>query len=328
MFKALSSLFKTAGTAGIPNWNGYTPVDTTIHAIGDVHGYPDALADIYKQIDRNRAQIRTEKPNQKFIEVGMSDVTDRGPGTREALDLQIARYYENKRNGITSLYVAADHEYLLQAMLQSSTRLNWKTKGFFDNGGLETLRSYGVTPRVSTRLMNSSGHKIHGTDLYVHDEELVKMKEALWSKLPLAHAKFLGKAVPMIHLGSYTFVHAAVNPEAPIDMEYQDIRVVTGLSSRARDFPKYTGPIHGNRVIVRAHAISEKPVLTHNQIGIDTGIFTPGGKLTCAILQDTDVSFIQATTRLPPYSLDETVKKALKASEEAGQVTAFRDLGM
>lgn len=323
MANPLKSLFKLAGTITPPGWKGKTPDNTTIFAIGDVHGYDDALASIYDQIDQQREQIRRKNPDQNFIEISLSDVTDRGERTRECIDLMVKRYNSNKELGVKTRHVLADHEILLQEMLRETQRVTSRAQDFFNNGGLETLRSYGVTPRLSGVKRNASGFQINGTDLFVHYEELKKMKDELWDRFPKSHAMFLKRAVPLIDCGQYTFVHGGIDHTLPVDIKHQDLMVLAGVRSKAREFATYEGPIIGDRIIVRAHTVTRKPVLTANQIGIDTGIYKPGGKLTCVVLQGPDVSFLQAGTSLPPYNVDATAKRAAASSDQAGPVSAW-----
>src|SRR6478672_1304780 len=82
-----------------------TPSDTRIYAIGDIHGRVDLLERTFSRIDRHLAA----NPIPYVAEVTIGDYVDRGPQTREVIDLLISR---QRRRGTVCLL--GNHEtYLL-----------------------------------------------------------------------------------------------------------------------------------------------------------------------------------------------------------------------
>lgn len=117
------------------------------------------------------------------------------------------------------------------------------------------------------------------------------------------------------------FVHAGIDPNIPLAS--QDRNTMRGIDNRVRKFVEYKGPIEDNMVIVHGHAVSKKPYATHNQIGIDTGIFKTGhGLLTCAVLSGNKAPvFLQAQTALPAYEPGKS--SAMQAAKMAAGGPSF-----
>lgn len=278
-----------------------TPRDTTIYAIGDIHGYDDALASIHAQIDSHRARY----PNRRSIEVYTGDFVNRGPNSRQVLEMQVQRHDRMRALGVKTIYIQANHEIMFKSMLRvgSQQKLSQLETGFLDNGGIQTLASYGVQLRFTREGGGSGFHKIRHTDLYVDYKSSQAMKEELIEKIPASHLKLLSMGIPIFNAGDYTFVHAAIDPSKNFHPKSQDIAFLTGLDNKARDFVNYQGGIPDKRIIVHGHSVTKEPMVTHNQISLDTGIYKAGhGKLTCVVLQAAKVSVMQAATSLPPYN--------------------------
>ena len=110
-------------------------------------------------------------------------------------------------------------------------------------------------------------------------------RSAWLEKLPAAHLDFLGRLKLFHREGSYIFVHAGIRPGIALDDQARD-----DLLSIRMPF-LYSDADHG-AVIVHGHTPTDEPVLKPNRIGIDTGACF-GGKLTCAILEGTDIAFLR-----------------------------------
>src|SRR5258708_6879485 len=63
------------------------PAGLRIHVVGDVHGNVDALRDVFSRIDADSPLLRARRSVQIFL----GDYIDRGPASREVLDLLITR---------------------------------------------------------------------------------------------------------------------------------------------------------------------------------------------------------------------------------------------
>ena len=59
------------------------PADQRIYAIGDVHGRADLLTDVFGQIDSDLKA----RPIETSVQVFLGDYIDRGPHSRQVIDL-------------------------------------------------------------------------------------------------------------------------------------------------------------------------------------------------------------------------------------------------
>jgi serine/threonine protein phosphatase 1 len=109
----------------------HIPSGQRIYAIGDVHGRADLLANLFARIDAD-LQLR---PVQHSIQVLLGDYIDRGPDSRQVLDLIIGR-----RKGHSVIALKGNHEQCaLNVLSDPSSLLQWKSVG-----GLNTVLSYGI----------------------------------------------------------------------------------------------------------------------------------------------------------------------------------------
>ena len=172
-------------------------------------------------------------------------------------------------------------------MLESDHSLNIAagTKVFLDFGGIETINSYGVNLHTA-KPGDFHDHIIRKTALGVSRDSLVMTQKELSSPNAVSpeHLRFLKELKISHRSGDYFFVHAGIDPS--LSLQEQPEHVLVGLSKRARDFAEYKGTVENDIVVVHGHTILQKPVVTQNQINIDTGIYKEGfGILSCAILR-------------------------------------------
>jgi serine/threonine protein phosphatase 1 len=112
------------------------PQGTRVYAVGDVHGRADLLAQLFSEID---ADLKAH-PAPRAIHVFLGDYIDRGPDSRQVLDLLVARSQSHE-----TIFLKGNHEVLLEEFF-------WKPEGFAtcrDVGGVDTLLSYGIRPPSS-----------------------------------------------------------------------------------------------------------------------------------------------------------------------------------
>ena len=107
------------------------PAGLRIYAVGDVHGRADLLAPLLARIDADLSAHPIAQPCQVFL----GDYIDRGPHSRQVIDLLIARRRRHRM-----LFLKGNHEDFALEFLSDPTKLSeWKQVG-----GLSTLLSYGV----------------------------------------------------------------------------------------------------------------------------------------------------------------------------------------
>ena len=112
------------------------PDGVRIYAIGDVHGRADLLERLLLRINTDIALHPVTRP----IHLLVGDYIDRGPNSRDVLDLLIhwAQYRE-------MVFLRGNHEVLIQDFLSKPATLRDWSKF----GGLETLMSYGLQPSLN-----------------------------------------------------------------------------------------------------------------------------------------------------------------------------------
>ena len=227
-----------------------------IYAIGDVHGHLDQLRALHDAI---RDDL-DDRPVRQPLLIHMGDLIDRGPSSAGVLSLLQAG---PPLPGIPTVNLMGNHEWMfLLALTQRSRR---DTDQWLDNGGTETLASWGIHPSVpSTR----------------------------WPELvPRAHVLFLRGLAARYQRDGYLFAHAGVRPGVRLDQQtWLDLLWIR------EPFLDRRGPLLPDApdlVVVHGHTPEDEPVIRPNRIGIDTGAGR-GGPLTCAVLDGDDVRFLQA----------------------------------
>ena len=130
---------------------------------------------------------------------------------------------------------------------------------WLENGGSATLGSYGIAAHAPLA-------------------EVV-------ANLPAAHLGFLRSCPLRFIAGDYLFVHAGIRPGVPLNEQnpLDLLWIREPFLSSEENFPL---------VVVHGHTPVPEPELQHNRICIDTGACF-GGWLTCAVLEDDRIGFLQ-----------------------------------
>ena len=223
------------------------PEGVRVYAIGDVHGRADLLQSLLTVIDADLARSAPERAIQVFL----GDYVDRGPQSRAVLDLLIERSKTHE-----TVCLKGNHEVFLLEVLKDPSRLQeWR-----HYGGLLTLMSYGVTPR-----MNPTA------------EEQVEFIEGLRRALPPEHLAFLEQLPSSFSCGDFFFVHAGVRPGIALDKQQEhDLLWIREEFLDSEDwFGKY---------VVHGHTPVSAPDIRQNRINIDTGAYATGN-LTLLTIQ-------------------------------------------
>ena len=221
------------------------PNGVRVYAIGDIHGRVDLLDQLLKAIEADF--IRAPVPHS--IEVFLGDYIDRGPASRQVLDLLIERGRTHR-----TVFLKGNHEALLATFIADPSTLgDWQRLG-----GLETLMSYGLTPLINARTQ-------------------VELAEAFAQALPLSHEKFLHDLKTSFTCGDYFFVHAGVRPGVPLQKQREEdlLWIRHEFLHCEENFGK---------IIVHGHTPVQQPDIRSNRINIDTGAYATG-RLTCLVLE-------------------------------------------
>ena len=144
-------------------------------AIGDIHGCCSALTALWRIV----------APSERDTVVFLGDYVDRGPESRQVLDLLVAEAARPNR-----IFLRGNHEIMMLHAAENPFHADsWK-----DCGGLETLMSYGVR----------GGHD--------------------WpSKIPDAHWNFIQATVPYFETEKHLFVHACLDAELDLKEQMEDM---------------------------------------------------------------------------------------------------------
>lgn len=172
--------------------NPRLPEGLRFYAIGDVHGRADLLDRLLSRIDAHIAAHPVGRP----IPLLVGDYVDRGPASRQVLNLLIKRSQEQEM-----IFLRGNHDLFIRSFLQDPAVLrDWSKMG-----GLETLMSYGLKPPIDA-------------DTAAQKELALALKFAL----PVAHRKFLDGLLSSFSCGGYFFVHAGVRPGIPLAKQHDD----------------------------------------------------------------------------------------------------------
>jgi serine/threonine protein phosphatase 1 len=230
------------------------PPGMRIYAVGDIHGRADLVSDLFTRIDAHHAAHPIRKPVQLFL----GDYIDRGPDSREVLDLLVAR-----ARSTPAVFLKGNHEkYFIDFLSDPSVLDHWQRLG-----GLETLLSYGLIPSINpTAAMQT------------------QLSAALDRKLPESHREFFRNLQLSFTCGDFFFVHAGVRPGIPLSKQREEDLL----------WIRYDFLLHEERhekVIVHGHTPVTRPEVHTNRINIDTGAYATG-QLTCLVLEESRISFI------------------------------------
>ena len=230
------------------------PAGSRVYAVGDVHGRADLLRAVFTRIDGDLNARPVAKPIQVFI----GDYIDRGPHSREVVELLIARGREHNAQ-----FLKGNHEaYAVRFLTDPAVLAEWKYVG-----GINTLLSYGVKPGG-------------GDDQQSQREAAIAFDRAI----PDSHRQFIqGLKLSFTH-GDFFFVHAGVRPGTPLQKQLEH-----DLLWIREDFLLHEEPF--GKIVVHGHTPVREPEIRPNRINIDTGAFATG-RLTCLVLEDERISFL------------------------------------
>ncbi|MBI1179403.1 MAG: serine/threonine protein phosphatase [Alphaproteobacteria bacterium] len=227
------------------------PPRTCLYAVGDVHGRADLLDDLLGRIQDHAARYAGFR---KML-ITLGDYVDRGPDSRGVVDRLLA-----PPAGFEAVHLMGNHEdMMLRFLSQPADGGVW-----FQNGGGETMASYGVPLDEGWSL-----------------DQARTVRDRLAAALPAAHLAFL-RGLDTSHVeGDYLFVHAGVRPGVPLQRQDPDdmMWIRDEFLRSSRDHGKVV--VHGHSV---AFAPEEFPSADRpSRIGIDTGAYATG-RLTCLAL--------------------------------------------
>jgi serine/threonine protein phosphatase 1 len=239
------------------------PPGERVYAVGDIHGRADLLVEMQDLILAHSELL----PSPSATVIWLGDYVDRGPSSREVIDLLIAF----SAGRLRSVFLMGNHEEaLLRFLIDPQHGHQWRRFG-----GLATLISYGVD--ISKfRLGRGAG----------------QTRSDFLTALPRKHQDFLLSLKFFGVIGDFFFCHAGVRPGVGLDK--QDPEDLIWI----RDEFLYWRQDFG-MTIVHGHTPVPEPELYHNRVNVDTGAFATG-RLTCAVIEGSEIGFLSTGRRGAP----------------------------
>jgi serine/threonine protein phosphatase 1 len=229
------------------------PQGLRVYAIGDVHGRADCLSQLLDMIEADR--LASSAAASKIVMLG--DYTDRGPRSREVIDMLAGRV-----NDEDFICLKGNHDEWFLSFLTNPD----EGDGFLHWGGIQTLESYGVDLSGSIR----------------SNAELARELSRL---IPPEHRRFLSHLRLFHEEGDYFFCHAGVRPG--VALQFQDPHDLMWIRG---EFHAHKGDF--GKVIVHGHTPQSAVDFQKNRINIDTRAFDTG-VLTALVLEGTSQRLIQ-----------------------------------
>jgi serine/threonine protein phosphatase 1 len=224
----------------IPGRYPPAPDGLVLYLVGDIHGRLDLLRDMHRQIDDDKARRGATQASGPAREIYLGDYIDRGPSSAGVVSQLLERAAR-----VETVFLRGNHEQMLLDLLAGLDCL----EDWLHVGGTATLLSYGVAPRLLTRLVSPAA-----------------IRRQLEAALPAEHRRFYEETQLYAPLGPYLAVHAGVRPGIPLEEQ-----LPMDLLSIRREFLQYAGDL--GFIVVHGHTPAMAPELRPNRINIDTGAF-------------------------------------------------------
>lgn len=235
-----------------------------LYAIGDIHGRFDLLTQLHEKIMKHSEQFE-----EIHTIVTLGDYVDRGPQSKEVLDFLMTEPFE----GFNHVYLRGNHEDMMAKSVYGTTdSVIYDTYShdiqrarmiFLDNGGEETLKSFGIDD----------------PDVLYYD------KESMDSILS-PYAGFFAGLQDYYTANGYLFVHAGIIPGLPLDE--QDHNVMYWIRGKFLNSDADHGymVVHGHTPTT-TRGNGTQPEHMPNRIGIDTGAYYTGVLTQFALMKHT-----------------------------------------
>ena len=240
------------------------PDGMRLYAIGDVHGCLDALTETHRAIEADLAA----RPVEDWRVIHLGDYVDRGPDSRGVVEFLVERASDPRM-----VFLRGNHDEMFSAAMTGDRKM---AETWLNNGGVETLESYGLT------LMDF----LDG----------LRAGEPMQGKVPQSHLAFLEGLSLSEMLGDYYFVHAGIDPTRPLSDQEPEAQLWIREKFLSSDAEHHAVIVHGHTPVPRVD-------VRMNRIGIDTGAVF-GGRLSCIVLERLEAGLLVGSWIEPLQQVD------------------------
>ena len=230
-----------------------------IYAIGDVHGCLDQLLELEALIAADGLGIEGEK----WL-VTLGDHIDRGPDSAAV----VSHVMDAAPAGFRRFSLLGNHESLLLDFIDNPAA----NADYVEWGGLDTLRSYGISLDYPPLRSNAA------------------IRQQLLAELPAEHLAFLRQLPLYLSLPGWLFVHAGIRPGVPLAQQADDDLIWI----RA---PFLTSQLTGGLRIVHGHTPGADIVATPHRIDVDTHCYHTGKLSAVRVTPDGHTMFFSVQGR-------------------------------
>jgi len=233
-----------------------------LYAIGDVHGCLDLLQKLEAKIVADAEGA----PGDKLI-VMLGDLIDRGPASAQVIDHMLAR----PPAGFERLCLLGNHEAMMLAFIRNPRRgAIW-----LENGGRETLLSYGVP---SDTLLRGVAPRV--LDNLIH------------SHVPPEHIEFLERLPVLLDTPEAIFAHAGLRPGVKLAAQSDD-DLIWFRDNYESDYAEFERPV------VHGHMPRTEALLSPHRIAIDTGAYVNGHLTAVRIMPGAAPVLLSVANEIP-----------------------------
>jgi serine/threonine protein phosphatase 1 len=225
-----------------------------VYAIGDVHGRLEQLIALEAKIAEDGLGIEGEK----WL-VTLGDHIDRGPASAAAIEHVMGP----APKGFRRFSLLGNHEVMLLEFLANPAA----NVDYLEQGGIETLRSYGI--ELNYPPLRSSE----------------ALQRYLAERFPAEHAAFIAALPLYLSLPGWLFVHAGIRPGIPLAAQREEDLVWI----RA---PFLTSQLTGGLRVVHGHTPGPAIVTTPHRIDVDTHCFRTGVLSAARVTPDGRTAFL------------------------------------
>jgi serine/threonine protein phosphatase 1 len=224
-----------------------------IYAIGDIHGCLDQLVALESRIAADGLNFDGEK----WL-VTLGDHIDRGPASAAVIE----HVHGPAPPSFRRFALLGNHEQIMLDFLDNpAAHAYW-----LDEGGTETLASYGVTPD------------------YPPLRGLAALHERL-AGIPVAHRQFMAELPICLSLPGWLFVHAGIRPGLSLATQTDEDLIWI----RA---PFLTSQLTGGLRVVHGHTPGHDIVATPHRINVDTHCYHTGRLSAVRVTPDGRTTFL------------------------------------